>query len=158
MKIAIEETLKSPRVGIYLYTQRSPRLSSSYQINNFQIIFKTSITSQEKKKEVRREKSKKMEIGQLPEECISHIISFTSARDACRSSLVSPLFRSAADSDVVWEKFLPSDYKDFISQSVLIPETTLNAMRKKRLYFHLCNNPITIGNGNMVIKYESIHL
>ncbi|GMN19159.1 hypothetical protein TIFTF001_050911 [Ficus carica] len=86
---------------------------------------------------------------ELPEECVSHIISFTSPRDACRSSLVSPLFRSASDSDVVWEKFLPSDYRDLISQSVQIPEATLNSMPKKTLYFHLCSNPILIGNGNM---------
>ena len=95
-----------------------------------------------------------MGMGQLPEECISHIISFTSPRDACRSSLVSPLFRSASDSDVVWEKFLPSDYKDLISQSATIPETTINSLPKKTLFFYLCNNPIIIGNGNMVCIYE----
>lgn len=96
-----------------------------------------------------------MEITQLPEECICHIISLTSPRDACRSSLVSPLFRSVADSDAVWEKFLPPDYKTVISQSVVFPETTWSSMTKKSLYFHLCDNPIIIGNGNMVINTQN---
>ncbi|PON72905.1 Phloem protein [Trema orientale] len=93
-----------------------------------------------------------MEITQLPEECISHIISLTSPRDACRSSLVSPLFRSVADSDVVWERFLPSDYRNAISQSVVFP--VLNAMPKKSLYFHLYHNPVIIGDGNMSFSLD----
>ncbi|BBG92325.1 hypothetical protein Prudu_000035, partial [Prunus dulcis] len=74
--------------------------------------------------------------------CISHIVSCTTPLDACRSSLVSSLFRIAADSDIVWERFLPQDYKEIIS-------TSLNSLSKKDLYFHLCNHPIIIGNGNM---------
>ncbi|KAJ0092270.1 hypothetical protein Patl1_25938 [Pistacia atlantica] len=53
----------------------------------------------------------------LPEECISQIINLTAPRDASRLSVVSPAFKSAADSDGVWEKFLPSEYKDIISNS-----------------------------------------
>ncbi|OMO88402.1 hypothetical protein COLO4_20279 [Corchorus olitorius] len=41
----------------------------------------------------------------LPEECLCMIISLTSPRDACRSALVCPALRSAADSDTVWERF-----------------------------------------------------
>ncbi|KAL5542554.1 hypothetical protein UlMin_010264 [Ulmus minor] len=91
-----------------------------------------------------------MEISKLPEECISHILSFTSPKDAVRSKLVSPLFRSAVDSDVVWEKFLPFDYKQIISQST----ATLNSMSKKDLYFHLCDHPIIINDGNMSFALE----
>ncbi|PON63761.1 F-box domain containing protein [Parasponia andersonii] len=47
-------------------------------------------------------------------------MSLTSPRDACRSSVVSPLFRSVADSVAVWEKFLPPDYRKVISKSVEI--------------------------------------
>ncbi|PON63762.1 Phloem protein [Parasponia andersonii] len=95
-----------------------------------------------------------MGITQLPEECIALIMSLTSPRDACRSSVVSPLFRSVADSDVVWEKFLPPDYRNVISQSVVFPVTTLNAMPKKSLYFHLCDNPLIIGDGNMSFSLD----
>ncbi|PQM37763.1 putative F-box protein PP2-B12 [Prunus yedoensis var. nudiflora] len=86
-------------------------------------------------------------ISMLPAECISHIVSCTTPRDACRSSLVSSLFRIAADSDFVWERFLPQDYKEIIS-------TSLNSLSKKDLYFHLCNHPIIIGNGNMSMALE----
>lgn len=57
-------------------------------------------------------------VDQLPVECISHIISLTTPRDACISSTVCPIFKSAADLDSVWEKFLPSDYNQIISNSV----------------------------------------
>ncbi|XP_062109103.1 F-box protein At2g02240-like [Humulus lupulus] len=92
-----------------------------------------------------------MEISQLPEECISLIISLTSPRDACRSALVSPLFRSVSDSDVVWERFLPPDYQKVISQAVVFPQTTFT---KKSLYFHLSHYPILIGDGNMSFSVE----
>ncbi|XP_022734383.1 putative F-box protein PP2-B12 [Durio zibethinus] len=89
----------------------------------------------------------------LPEVCLSHILSFTSPRDACRSSLVSPIFRSAANSDTVWERFLPSDYQDIISNASL-PAETFSSLSKKELYFHLCNNPIIIDNGTMCFTLD----
>ncbi|KAI9196416.1 hypothetical protein LWI28_023751 [Acer negundo] len=84
----------------------------------------------------------------LPEECISRIISFTSPRDACRSSVVSPAFKSAADSDAVWEIFLPSDYQQIISGSSSTT-TTLVSLSKKDLYFYLCDNHLLVNNGTL---------
>ncbi|KAK3187830.1 hypothetical protein Dsin_027391 [Dipteronia sinensis] len=89
----------------------------------------------------------------LPEECISHIISITSPRDACRSSIVSPRFKSAADSDYVWESFLPTDYQQIIS-NLVSPSPSLSSLSKKDLYFHLCHNPILINNGTMSFSLE----
>ena len=68
----------------------------------------------------------------------AYYISFTTPRlrDACRSALVSPAFRSASSSNAVWENFLPPDYEDFISQS-----SSLNLLSKKGLYLHLCHHP-----------------
>ncbi|KAE9450677.1 hypothetical protein C3L33_17420, partial [Rhododendron williamsianum] len=54
----------------------------------------------------------------LPEGCISQILSMTSPLDACRSSAISSGFDAAANSDSVWEKFLPSDYRQITSRSV----------------------------------------
>ncbi|KAH7573066.1 hypothetical protein ACOSP7_006496 [Xanthoceras sorbifolium] len=91
----------------------------------------------------------------LPEECISHIISFTSPGDACRSAVVTPLFKSAAYSDAVWERFLPSDYQQIISSSVSSSvSSTLTSLSKKDLYFHLCHNPILINNGTLSFSLE----
>ncbi|KAL6324285.1 hypothetical protein AAG906_006560 [Vitis piasezkii] len=70
----------------------------------------------------------------LPQDCISHILSCTSPRDACRSELVSTTVRHAGDSDSVWEKFLPSDYQEILSRLV----SPLVFASKKELYSKLC--------------------
>lgn len=87
----------------------------------------------------------------LPEDCISRIISFTSPRDACRSAVVSPLFKLAADSDDVWNRFLPSDYLQIISSASESSSSTLTSLSKKNLYFYLCNNPIFINNNGTMV-------
>ncbi|XP_019054123.1 PREDICTED: putative F-box protein PP2-B12 [Nelumbo nucifera] len=88
----------------------------------------------------------------LPLECISKIISFTSPLEACRSSAVSLIFRSAADSDSVWEKFLPSDYKNILSRSV----SSVDFSSKKELYFRLCDDPILIDDGYMSFALDKL--
>ncbi|KAJ4722950.1 putative F-box family protein [Melia azedarach] len=98
-------------------------------------------------------------VNSLPAECISLIISLNSPPDACRLSAVSPAFKSAADSDTVWEKFLPSDYQQIIasssaSSSCSSSSVLLNSLSKKNLYFRLCNNPILIDDGNMCFGLE----
>lgn len=87
-----------------------------------------------------------LDSNNLSEGFVSYILSFTSPPDTCRSALVSSLFRSAADSDLVWEKFLPSDYEEIISRSVF----PVVFSSKKELYFRLCNNPILVDDGNKV--------
>ncbi|TXG65158.1 hypothetical protein EZV62_006433 [Acer yangbiense] len=73
--------------------------------------------------------------NELPEECVSAILSLTSPLDACRSSLVFSTFRSAMESDMVWDRFLPSDYSDMVSRSL----TPFNFSSKKQLFQCLCN-------------------
>ncbi|KAJ0034006.1 hypothetical protein Pint_25364 [Pistacia integerrima] len=93
------------------------------------------------------EQQSKMDMFDIfPEECMSQIINLTAPRDASRLSVVSPAFKSAADSDGVWEKFLPSEYKDIISNSDSSSLLT-TCMSKKNLFQHLCDNPIIINNG-----------
>lgn len=93
------------------------------------------------------------EFQHLPEDCIANIISFTTPRDACVLSLVSSSFRSAAQSDVVWERFLPSDYELIISQS----SQPLTYSSNKNLYQHLCQNPLLIDSGKKVLPRNSIN-
>ncbi|XP_043703760.1 F-box protein PP2-B10-like [Telopea speciosissima] len=88
----------------------------------------------------------------LPEGCISNIISLTSPRDACRSSVISSVFRSATDSDSVWERFLPSDYKQILSS--LVSPSPLVFSSKKDLYLHLCDNPVLIDKGIKTFALE----
>ncbi|KAL9408689.1 hypothetical protein AB3S75_047133 [Citrus x aurantiifolia] len=90
----------------------------------------------------------------LPTECMSHIISLTTPRDACRLSVACRVFKSAADSDSVWEKFLPSDYKEIISSSVSNSSLITSFSSKKDLYFHLCHNSIIINGGTLRLVLE----
>ncbi|XP_044486306.1 F-box protein At2g02240-like [Mangifera indica] len=84
----------------------------------------------------------------LPEEYISDAIFYTCARDACKFAVVSTVFKSAADSDAVWEKFLPSDYQEIISGSAT-PSMLTAQLSRKDPYLHRCHNPIIINNGTM---------
>ncbi|KAL0718606.1 hypothetical protein Bca4012_067929 [Brassica carinata] len=72
----------------------------------------------------------------LPEACVANIISFTSPADIFSSSAVSLVFRLAGDSDFVWEKFLPSDYKSIISRST--DQRIFSS--KKEIYMCLCES------------------
>ncbi|KAJ0092274.1 hypothetical protein Patl1_25931 [Pistacia atlantica] len=89
----------------------------------------------------------------LPEECLSKIISLTSPKDACRLSVVSPFFKCAADSDTVWESFLPSDYEGIISNSAS-SSLFSTCSSKKDLYFHFANKPIFINSANTIFALE----
>lgn len=76
-------------------------------------------------------------VPSLPEACVSLILSFTSPLDACRAAAVSSSFLSAAQSDVVWSRFLPPDYLHILSR--LVSPLTIRGSSKKELYFLLCS-------------------
>ncbi|XVE90538.1 hypothetical protein DITRI_Ditri20bG0085900 [Diplodiscus trichospermus] len=87
------------------------------------------------------------DLNALPQDCIATVLSFTSPRDACRLSLVSTTFKSAAESDPVWESFLPSKYQ------ALIP-SSLSFSSKKELYLSLCESPVLIDGGRKSLSLE----
>ncbi|KAL0357293.1 UNVERIFIED_CONTAM: F-box protein PP2-B15 [Sesamum calycinum] len=86
----------------------------------------------------------------LPEDCLSHVISFTSPRDACRAALVAGSFRRAADSDLAWEKFLPRDYRQIISKSVAPVEFS----SIKELFGKLSSTPLLIDGGKKTFSID----
>ncbi|KAI4349931.1 hypothetical protein L6164_010472 [Bauhinia variegata] len=88
-------------------------------------------------------------IEMLSEECVSTILSYTSPPDACRFSLVSSTFQSAANSDLVWHKFLPSDYEDIVSTAL----KPLTFSTKKDLFYALCR-PLLIDGGNKSFQLD----
>ena len=90
-----------------------------------------------------------MDLEALPEGCIANVIGLTTPRDACRLSLISTTFKSAADSDAVWDKFLPPDTNEILSKS----RFQTRSKSKKELYLTLSHNPILINDGNMVRTY-----
>lgn len=85
-----------------------------------------------------------MDLQELPEGCIAKVVSLTTPRDACRFSAVSKSFMSAADSDAVWDKFLPPDIPSILSHS-----SSSSSSSKKKLYFTLCENPVLVDDGKM---------
>lgn len=85
-------------------------------------------------------------LSTLPEECLSEILRRTSPEDASRAAVVSKGLKSAADSDTVWDKFLPSDLPEIVSKSV----SPVVYATKKELYFSLCRSPILIDAGKLV--------
>ena len=59
--------------------------------------------------------------------------------------MVCPMFRAAAESDVVWERFLPADYRHILSRLV----QPLMFSSRKELFLGLCS-PNLIDGGNKV--------
>ncbi|KAL1222715.1 putative F-box protein PP2-B2 [Cardamine amara subsp. amara] len=90
-----------------------------------------------------RGETRQSSFNDLSEYCISNILSFTSPRDACVVALVSKTFKSAAKSDIVWEKFLPPDYSSLVPQSRVFSS-------KKELYLALCDDPVPMEDGKKV--------
>ncbi|KAI7747559.1 hypothetical protein M8C21_012071 [Ambrosia artemisiifolia] len=75
----------------------------------------------------------------LPEGFIANAMARTSPRDVCTLSLVSSVFKSAAEWDAVWDKFLPKDYQKIVGA---------DGCSKKEVYLRLCDYPVTIDGGN----------
>ncbi|KAH9611764.1 hypothetical protein KSS87_009028 [Heliosperma pusillum] len=87
-----------------------------------------------------KEKSNKKGINllDLPEGCLSHILSLTSPLYILRCSLVCKLFYSLSKSNFVWDKFLPSDLDHSIIQR------SLSFSSKKHLVLYLCRSSILL--------------
>ncbi|EXC21744.1 F-box protein [Morus notabilis] len=86
----------------------------------------------------------------LPEGCIADIVSLTSPRDACRLCMVSTTLRSVAESDTVWERFLPPDYLSVVSPH------SLPCTSKKDLFFSLCDRPLLIEQGTKLVHFVNL--
>ncbi|KAL7591113.1 hypothetical protein Lser_V15G33982 [Lactuca serriola] len=80
-------------------------------------------------------------LNMLPEDCVSTILSLTSPADACRVILASSSLRSAAESDIVWGRFLPSDLAYILSRT----HSQINFSSMKELYFQLCDSVLIDG-------------
>ncbi|MED6156425.1 hypothetical protein PIB30_014391 [Stylosanthes scabra] len=87
----------------------------------------------------------------VPEDCFAHILSFATPQEACSLCLVSRMVQSMADSDTVWEKFLPLDYGEIVSRIVAPPSMPCSS--KKDLFVTLCT-PQIIDHGNKTFWIE----
>jgi len=90
------------------------------------------------------ERERETGLPDLPESCISAILSFTTPRDICRLSVVSKLFKSVAYSDFLWNKFLPKECSQIVSRAGLPISTS-----KRELYARLVNSILIDGGTKM---------
>ncbi|MFS8019185.1 putative F-box domain-containing protein [Helianthus anomalus] len=93
-----------------------------------------------------REMNKLPTLSVLPEGCLSEILSLTSPRDVCSAVGITKAFKSAADSDPVWERFLPPDYREVIARAAAL----VVFGSKKQLYRHLSEPYILLDRGYLV--------
>uniref|UniRef100_A0A8I6YJW7 F-box domain-containing protein n=1 Tax=Hordeum vulgare subsp. vulgare TaxID=112509 RepID=A0A8I6YJW7_HORVV len=81
-------------------------------------------------------------ICNLPADCLALVAYLTSPGDACRLAATA-----TADSDEVWESFLPAD--------ILARCSTAGRRRedetKKELFSRLCDSPVLLDGGKLVI-------
>ncbi|KMT13701.1 hypothetical protein BVRB_4g080830 [Beta vulgaris subsp. vulgaris] len=94
-----------------------------------------------------------MNFSELPEDCVSTILSLCSPQDVCRSAAACSELRSAAELDCVWESFLPVDYHEIISRA---DPSLLKFSTKKGLFFLFCNS-VLIDGGNKTGLADSNH-
>ncbi|KAM1406642.1 hypothetical protein ACFXTH_001298 [Malus domestica] len=73
--------------------------------------------NQEKTNDVNGGRGDPLDLQALPEGCTATVVSLTTPRDTGTMSSVSRSFRSAAESDVVWDKFLPLEIHTIMSSS-----------------------------------------
>ncbi|KAJ8753646.1 hypothetical protein K2173_025637 [Erythroxylum novogranatense] len=97
--------------------------------------------------------SRGLDLLALPEDCIANVLSLSGPRDTCRLSVISSLFRSAAESDAVWQKHLPPDYRSIIARST-DPYMLTRFSSLKDLYFSLCDNPILIDDAKLSFSLD----
>ncbi|XP_038880064.1 F-box protein PP2-B10-like [Benincasa hispida] len=95
------------------------------------------------------------DFSSLPEGVVAKILSLTTPPDACRSSAVSRTFHAAAQSDIVWNEFLPTDWELLISRRKpgKIKFDPISSP-KKDIFFSLCYNPVLIDDGNKSLSLE----
>nr|XP_043620855.1 putative F-box protein PP2-B12 [Erigeron canadensis] len=89
-------------------------------------------------------------ISVLPEGCVLDILSRTSPADACRAAAVSKSFNSAAESNVIWDKFLPLDHHEIIVRAV----SNVVFDSKKRLYSLLSYSYLLLDRGTLGFKLD----
>ncbi|XP_038878692.1 F-box protein PP2-B10-like [Benincasa hispida] len=89
------------------------------------------------------------DFSSLPEGVVAKILSLTTPPDVCRSSAVCRTFVAASQSDIVWDRFLPTDWELLISRR---KPSNLNfdpiSSPKKETFFSLCDSPLLIDDGN----------
>ncbi|CAO2836756.1 unnamed protein product [Amaranthus hypochondriacus] len=93
-------------------------------------------------------------LSKLPEDWVSTILSLSNPRDVCRTAAACSELRLAAQSDFVWESFLPHDYIHILARAA-DSSLLLACGSKKDLFFALCNS-LLIDGGNKIFRLDRL--
>lgn len=93
--------------------------------------------------------SSRPSLSDIPEGCVSSILTCLDPPEICRLAAVNRGFRAASSADFVWESKLPSNYK-FLVKKVL--GDTQESLSKKQIYARLCRHNFYDG-GTKVINF-----
>ncbi|XP_021839008.2 F-box protein PP2-B1-like [Spinacia oleracea] len=91
----------------------------------------------------KKNKKRETKLLDLPEGCLSQILSLTTPSCVLRCSLVCKLLYSIANSDFVWKKLVPSDLHPLVERSSSTSPPT------KHLVLLLCRSFIILEDGHM---------
>ncbi|WOH09916.1 hypothetical protein DCAR_0729376 [Daucus carota subsp. sativus] len=83
----------------------------------------------------------------LPQECIEEVVLRVGPMEACRLSAVCKRFLSAAESDFVWDRFLPSDYQQLRARADAFPN--IKFAYKKDVFLFLSGNHVSMDGNTM---------
>uniref|UniRef100_A0A803LPA0 F-box domain-containing protein n=1 Tax=Chenopodium quinoa TaxID=63459 RepID=A0A803LPA0_CHEQI len=91
-------------------------------------------------------------INNLPDESIATVISFTTPRDACHIATLSTTFNNVVgNSDIVWDRFLPPNYREIVLRASNVDHVhLLDTLSKKDLYMYLADNSLLLDQGLML--------
>lgn len=88
----------------------------------------------------------KPSLGDVPENCISTILTYLDPPEICKLARLNRAFRGASEADFVWASKLPSNYK-FLVHKVLHEDP--ENLAKKDIYARLCR-PSRFDDGTKV--------
>ncbi|KAF8392025.1 hypothetical protein HHK36_022365 [Tetracentron sinense] len=92
----------------------------------------------------------RVDLAILPKPKGWYNLSLITSRHAPKQQTPSSTFRSTLESDAVWERILPLDYKDIISRSGSQMALSSNI----DIYNYLCRGPIVIDKGKMSVALD----
>ncbi|KAF8392015.1 hypothetical protein HHK36_022355 [Tetracentron sinense] len=87
----------------------------------------------------------------MPKGCFSNTLSLKTSRYVRRQQTSSSTFRWTLESDAVWERIMPPDYKDILSRS---GSPHLIAHSKKYIYNYLCSDLILMDERKMSVALD----
>ncbi|KAJ4831815.1 hypothetical protein Tsubulata_040606 [Turnera subulata] len=101
---------------------------------------------------ISQERNGRSDISKLPIECIEHIMSFTSPGDVCSLSMVCRAIRDVAESNALWDRFMPSEGSEIISLSIAFKPLIFESAKQK--YFYLCHKAVFLDDGFMCFTLD----